>query len=386
MSSGRFVVSPHFRRWAVRDLGYYDADSPTYEHRWQAEAAASRKNGDNAARHNPTPTLFDKDETMTQPNIWDELDGGDFRRDDSGRPLIIPVDGGEPVAYSRCTSYISAVEDDYGIQQWKRNLAIDGILAADELRHQWAVADWHGKAAIAQTAFVKAGGEVKADRGTRMHTLTDHLDKGEALPPTVAPAEHADLAAYRAAVAHLTLVHAEVKVVHDGLKVAGTPDRVWNHHRWPHPRIGDLKTGKPDPRKWAMQMALYAHSKLYDVATGERTLLEVDQNVGIIVHLPYGEAKARIIEVDLAAGWQGVLLCQRVHGWRTHGMRDLCKVLPAEPVVDIAPDTLLLAIGLCHDADALRALWTENKTAWTDEHTAAAKARSAALGQAQAAA
>lgn len=382
--SGRYAVAAHFRRWAVRDHADWDADAPIYDHRHDADAHCRRLNAASVARMNPTPTLFDKDMTMPEPtpppatSIWDSFDDGDFRRDDKGRPLIVPPGETEAVPYRRATSYISVAEDDYGIHQWKRHLTVDHVINAwdDPDRRAWNDGTWHDKVAACQAAFVAAGGEVKANNGTRMHALTDALDKGEPLTATIE--EQADLYAYSQAVAPFTLVHAEVKTVCDELRVAGTPDRVWTMDGWAKPRIGDLKTGKIDARKCAMQMALYAHSDLYDVATGQRTPLDVDQTVGLIIHLPYGEAKARVLEVDLVAGWEGVQLCRDIHAWRArNGMAKAWKA----PAVDV--DDLIAVAESRDDLLALRAVYRPHGL-WTDAHDAAAKARTAALTQAQA--
>lgn len=78
-NAGRYIVTPHFSRWAVRDLGNYDADAPLFNHRWEADEAARRKNDNNAAAFNPTPTLFDKDEPMTQPLLRGPADADHYR-------------------------------------------------------------------------------------------------------------------------------------------------------------------------------------------------------------------------------------------------------------------------------------------------------------------
>lgn len=366
--TGRYEVFPHFTRWTVRDHADIDATNPPlFDHRWQADARCAQLNAAADRRRQPTPTLFDKEPTVTQPSIWD-LDDGDFRRNDKGQPLILPVGGGDPIAYRRATSYISVAEDDYGIHQWKRHLTVDAALEWDAVdRNVWKIADWHGKSALAQMAFVAAGGEVKANNGTRMHALTDLIDSGETgyVPDGVSPEEEDDLRAYRNAVAPLTLIHAEVKTVNDPLQVAGTPDRVWEYQGRRY--IGDLKTGKIDARKCAMQTALYAHSRLYDVATGVRTDLDVDLERALIIHLPYGEAKARVLWVDIAAGWEGVQLCAQIHAWRKR--TGLTRTFKAPAV-----DDLILAAESRDDLLALRARYRPDGL-WTAEHDAAAKAR-----------
>jgi hypothetical protein len=43
----------------------------------------------------------------------------DIARDHYGRPLITPLGGGKPVGYTRTTTYVSALEDTYNLEQWK---------------------------------------------------------------------------------------------------------------------------------------------------------------------------------------------------------------------------------------------------------------------------
>ena len=58
----------------------------------------------------------------------------DFQRDRWKRPLIIPPNGGKPVAYRRCTSYVDVIADKFKLQQWdKRQVAI-GLAQRDDLR------------------------------------------------------------------------------------------------------------------------------------------------------------------------------------------------------------------------------------------------------------
>ncbi len=274
-------------------------------------------------------------------DFWDDLAGDDFRRvpegeKGAGSPLIIPEGGGEPVRYARFTNFIGAAEDDYGIAQWKRNLTVDGTLLPEFDADEWREADWKEKKRLSHLAFVAAGGEVKANNGTRMHELTEDLDHGRPLRHEVTAQQQADLDAYADAVRHLTPRLIEPRMVYDPYGAAGTPDRLWDVPGESLPLAGDLKSGKIDGRKCAMQMALAVKAKLYDVRTGKRTDFACNQEKALILHLPYGEARARVLEVDLVAGWEGVQLCAAVHAWRKRNGMTKAWTAPAVDYVVLA--------------------------------------------------
>jgi hypothetical protein len=65
-----------------------------------------------------------------------------------------------------------------------------------------------------------------------------------------------------------------------------------------------------------VQLAVYAHSVLYDVATGQRTPIDLDLSTALIVHLPAGKASFTLYEVDVAAGWEAALVCAEIDRWR----------------------------------------------------------------------
>lgn len=257
-------------------------------------------------------------------------------RDRFGKPLIIPPGGGRPVPYYRASSFGDVLDDKSNLEKYLRRMAVKGLTLKPELHlavsttpltEKWKLNQ------IVEQAIEAAGGGAKASVGTSLHTLTEMLDRGQPLPPY--PAGYRPLLeAYVAATKPFTHHCIEEFVVCDDLGVAGTPDRVsWltEQVEFEAPpfylvpgtlRIGDLKTGgHPDYLgKYATQLAIYAHSHLYNPATGERRpihdTLRVDQDWGVIFHAPSDSEKCDLYAVDLQAGWEGALLAADVRKWR----------------------------------------------------------------------
>lgn len=296
-------------------------------------------------------------------------------RDRFDRPMIRQPDG-KKKSYRRTTTFVGCLEDTFKISQWSQRNVAYGLARRPDLlmavqSHLPGVDgetkdDKDAVNKICDQAKEAAGGSAKATIGTALHRITERLDRGEdfLVPSNVA----ADVAAYREATAGLEWLHIERMMVHDTLQVAGTPDRVFRHNGKLY--IGDLKTGSLDfgLAKIEMQLALYSRSLLYDISTGERTDLEVDQNRALVFHLPAGSGKCEPLWVDIAAGWEDVQIAVSVWKQRTR------KSKPT-PYVVAAPISLSTAIACARSEDELTALWVEHRNDWTDEHTLIAKER-----------
>jgi hypothetical protein len=92
----------------------------------------------------------------------------------------------------------------------------------------------------------------------------------------------------------------------------------------------DLKTGRDLQYGWleiAVQLAIYANSDfIYNKVTKEyEPMPPCDRETAIVAHLPVGEGKLTIYEVDIATGWQIADLCYRVRNARK--VSGLAKVL-----------------------------------------------------------
>lgn len=300
-----------------------------------------------------------------------ETAGPTVQRDRWGRPLIIPPGGGKPVAYTRCTTFVGALEDTYALGRWQqRQVAIglsqrpDLILAAAAHRD-----DRDKLNEVCEQAHEAAASHAAATTGTALHRLAERLDRGETLD-AIPPDYRADLDAYRQVTAEFTHEHVEEMLVHDEMKVAGTPDRLV---RWRGELVVfDLKTGSIEfgMGKISMQLAMYSRSVLYNPVTGQRTDLGINQAEAIVCHLPAGKGTATLYSVDIAQGWAGVELARQVRQWRAvkHLAQPLSTTQTREP-------TVAELIGRASSVDQLVALWEVHKTAWTDELTAAASRR-----------
>ena len=263
-------------------------------------------------------------------------------RDRYDRPLI-QVDGTpKPVPYTRCTTFVDCIEDKTALATWGNRMVLAGaarrpdLLTAARGLDPDAPTDKKTLNRLAEQAAAAAGAHTKRDRGTHLHTLTEHADRHHPLP-SLSDADAADLAAYLAATIHLDIAHIERLVVVDDLRVAGTPDRIC-HYDGPGPDgtgfagtlIADLKTGAIDrgALKMAMQLAVYSRGAFYDHHTGQRSPLpRVDQHWGLILHLPTGSATCTVHWINLDIGWQAVLVAQQVRALRT--ARDM--LIPFHP-------------------------------------------------------
>ncbi len=106
------------------------------------------------------------------------------------------------------------------------------------------------------------------------------------------------------------------------------------------------------------------------VKWGSRT---IDLDTATIIHLPAGEGRCDLVDVDIRAGWDAVQLATKVRAWRKR------KDLSRPHSLTLSLDALIAA---CRSEDDLKALWSAHAHEWTPQHTEAAKARKAQLAAA----
>ena len=308
-------------------------------------------------------------------------------RDRWQRPLIQPPGGGKAEPYTRCTTYVGALEDTNNLEKWKmRQVAIGLVARPDLLAAVRALHPTYDKSAVnahCEAALEAAASSAAANVGTALHKLTEADDLGVLDLSILSPEEKQSIYAYRQAMvqAKLTVDQIETFVVHDGLKIGGTFDRTVNSGK--RKFVFDVKTGSLDygMGKIAMQLAVYAHSRHYNPETFERTDLDVDLERAIVCHLPAGTGKCILHWVDIAAGWEAVQLASQVRSWRARkNLSEPFEAVTVQPETPTAEtDEIIALIEKAPDVATLNALWSEHMQFWTPHHSAAAKARKSTM-------
>ena len=323
-------------------------------------------------------------------------------RDRYGRPLVIPPAGGKPIAYTRCTTYIDVIEDKFNLQKWMQRQVAVGLSLRPDLALS-VMANRDNKTEldrICTAAREAAGSSAAATTGTTVHGLTELIDRGLPVPDHLPPAIVASLEKYQEATAALKATHIEQFTVQDPLQIGGTPDRIVAVDGEPGRFIADIKTGSIEwgAFKIAMQMAVYARSKVYDIATGDRSDHGADITKALIIHLPAvtdpAEARCDLHWIDIETGWQGVLVARDVRRERKHSFNQLTTPFggdhqsahqaskaarASEKAAAAAPQTVADRIKACKSADDVKAVWVTYASEWSDELTEAAKAHIASL-------
>lgn len=341
----------------------------------------------------------------------------DVQRDRWGRPMVTPPGGGRPVAYTRCTTYVSALEDTYNLGQWMQRMAVAGVAARPDLHlracslglppvedgtpKQAAMAKkWkESMNSLVDDAREAAAASAAATVGTSLHAITEAIDSGQQVDLNVVPDRYRKhIENYQRATAGFTAVHVEQFLVNDELQIGGTADRIMRIDGHDGLFIGDLKTGSIEfgAGKIAMQLSVYARSAIYSAASGARTPIDgLRTDRGVIIHLDAKTGECSLHWADLDAAWEAVRVAGWVREWRKRkGLlvpaADLMSAQAALPQPAQAPDTrspmvhadsqtaaVFAAIAHAPNPDELVSLWTvaSAKGLWTDDMTVAAQAR-----------
>lgn len=359
----------------------------------------------------------------TQANgpTWEEVEFGGLpiERDRFGRPMIIPPDGGRPTPYTRCTTFVGALEDTYNLGRWQQRMVAHGLATRPDLllrasslgaqpekfvqdpRGQWVANPrfdpWRSEMdQTCEQALEAAAAHARATIGTSLHALAERMDRGEDVG--IVPEQYLPhLAAYAEATDRWEYLYIERFLVNDELKVGGTPDRIAKVPGFDRPMITDIKTGDVTygVGKMAMQLAMYAHSQVYDVDGARRDLPEdLDTSTGLIVALDATKATCEVFEIDLVAGWQAVLLAGQVRRWRTRkGLMHPWRPPDYRPpesqtwpwrgqrtLTEEADAELRRTLARAESTSELTEIWrTVESTAWLEIHTTIAGQRKAEL-------
>lgn len=111
---------------------------------------------------------------------------------------------------------------------------------------------------------------------------------------------------------------------------------------------------------------------------------ELDREVGLVMHVPVGQATCDLYEVDLREGWEAAQIAYQVRAKRSRskvmGWPYTHRALPAR-LNDTSVEQDLYLIRNAGHPDALIALWRDlsGRGCWTELHTQEAAARKAQL-------
>lgn len=243
-------------------------------------------------------------------------------RDRWGRYLLPHPETGVEQGWTRVTTLAKALDDETNLAKWKmRNVAFGMGQRPDLL----ALAQSHTLEEdkqtfnkIAQSAMDAAQSDVRSNLGTALHKMAERIDRGEKfrVPPLYAD----DIAAYLAVkekfrvLTHPSFIE-RITVVPE-LEVAGTFDRLGMQDQVV--RVVDLKTGR-DVLEYgqlaiAIQLAIYSRGRvIWNMDTSQwEPAPAIDQDRGIVLHVPAGEARAEAYWVDLQEGWKAAQFCYQV--------------------------------------------------------------------------
>jgi hypothetical protein len=287
-------------------------------------------------------------------------------RDRWGRPMVVTPDGRQ-VAYTRATTIAGAIDDLYGLMDWKQRQTAVGLAARKDLLlraaslgpqpvDEKAKRTWKAQMDdVCEAAMEASASSASATIGTALHSYTEAIDQARVEGRTWSgnvPHEYAPhLIAYQDATKDLTVYSMETFLVNDDMLVGGTTDRLVSDPGLPGIVIADVKTGSLDyPHKMAMQLAIYAHSLVYDPVTHVRTPIPgINQEVGIIIALNALTGECDLRYIDIASGWNAVQLALKVREWRgkKNLTRPVTRTTPAlpEPEPEPAAEAVLPIAG-----------------------------------------
>lgn len=347
--------------------------------------------------------FFKADQDRPVGSLLEEEAEAQIPRDRWDRPLIWPPGTGpqtharrDMVPYARASSYGGQIEDKSALAQWgKRQMLRGAAIDLDRYAAEMALfREGRGPHPaspildrVPQGLARVRGGEIesrekkvldslvdqadeavgssdKAALGTAIHLGTEIIDQGGDLS-SQSPLIRERANAYYAKVKEWGIRWTSIELfgVEDENQVAGTWDRAgyipwWS--RW-FQFIGDVKTsGSMDFAGigFAVQLASYAHSCAYDIATGTRTPHEnMNLEKALIIHVSremYGPVE--MFEVDIATGWQYAKLARQIVIARREGKKSIREIHELE-----------VRIMSCITAAELRDLWEETGNVWTQK-------------------
>jgi hypothetical protein len=247
------------------------------------------------------------------------------RRDRWGRYLVLPPEGGKPVGYTRATTVAKIGADEYRINKRNLRMVALGLVANPELieRINGAADDRQALDDICERARILAGADDAANLGTHIHAMVERaLTTGENPPGPYS----ADVAAVVATIDRLRLdvIEAEVFLVNDRYKIAGTADLLLRHRETGDVIVADLKTGANTTygkSQWQTQLTIYATSNAkYRQGPAEdgsedtrEPLPKINDAYALILHCVPGSGVCTPLRLELDQGALDLAIAMQNH-------------------------------------------------------------------------
>lgn len=290
-----------------------------------------------------------------------------------GRYKLPDPETGKPVSASRSSKFGEGIADSFMLDQWRHRMILVGVVNDPEIleKVRSGIRDLDPLEAVkerrtflndqAEKAMKAAGGDIRSGKGTKLHSYTEEVDAGTRELEDVPKEYRPDATAYRLALAECGFRPVkgliERSVFCREMNVCGTFDRVLECVRTTDVLdlngrmttihegefvIGDVKSGDNIKHPWLeilIQEALYAHAinengvAVQDEPGGpfrwaplaDFGVDKVREDVGVVMHVPYGSGECKFYAADLITGWRGAKICK--------DNRDFWKIeLPKVPI------------------------------------------------------
>ena len=245
------------------------------------------------------------------------------KRDRWGRYVLPDPDTGKERSWTRATTVAGTLADRYGLEKWAQRNTVLGLGLRQDL---YALAasctpdDKDQLNRIVDQAQDAAKAHSGSNLGTALHRLTERIDSGEQLdvPDTWKP----DVDAYCQTLADTAVrIHPEWIeriVVSPQYGIAGTLDRLVTING--QLTVADLKTGQDVVNygmgEIAVQLAIYANATHVWNGSGYDPMPPVDKTNAVVIHLPVGQGRCDLHNVDIQAGMTALELALSVRDWR----------------------------------------------------------------------
>lgn len=258
----------------------------------------------------------------------------DFPRNHNGAPWVSV--GGKRKLYKRSSSSGKILDDESGLERWKKRTIILGAARKPDLMAETSTLaiEQDGKRLdeIVEECITAAKGDERRNLGSAIHAMLDHVDLDHDWVP--APQFQAMVDAYTDTLEAWGLVPVDVEIncVDDANHFAGRMDRRYRTTKAlvapdmstiPIGSIlgADTKTGRKveyAAGSFCTQIATYVGSVRYDVVTNEREPFDPPANTqwGLVMHVEPDTSRCDVYWVDLEAGREGLALAEEVRAWR----------------------------------------------------------------------